>query len=162
MKIAKIQTACLYEGMSCEIFISGCHHKCDGCQNPELWDFNYGKEMRILDILEEIAWRYKWVDNVVLSGGDPMWSGMETLKLVREIKKEFPLLPIWLYTGFTKEEIDKDILLTEIFNNCDVIITDRYKKGLPTTKLTGSDNQRVWRNPMQRTAGIRPIVMRSG
>ena len=44
------------------------------------------------------------------------------------------------------EEIDDDTELTTVFNLCDVIITDRYDKNLPKSKLAGSDNQRVWRN----------------
>jgi anaerobic ribonucleoside-triphosphate reductase activating protein len=145
MKIAKICSSTLYEGLSCEIFISGCKHGCKGCQNPDLWDFNYGKEMSLYQILEEIALRNRWIDNVVLTGGDPLWSSSKTLELIKAIRKEFPKLSIWLYTGFMKEEIDTDPAMKECFNLCDVIITDRYMEGLPKTKLTGSSNQRIWR-----------------
>jgi anaerobic ribonucleoside-triphosphate reductase activating protein len=151
MKIAWIKTSTLYEGLSQEIYISGCKHYCNGCQNPQLWDFNFGKEMSIYEILENLALGIKFIDNVILTGGDPLWSKDQTLELIKAIKKEFPKLKIWLYTGFTKEEIDKDTTMSEAFKLCDVIVTDRYNKHLPKTKLTGSENQRIWRNALARS-----------
>jgi len=158
MKIAQIGTSFIYDGISAEIFISGCRHSCKGCQNPLLQDFNYGKEMTIYQILEEIAFRKKWtgIDSIVLTGGDPLWSEENTHKLILAIKNEFPELKIWLYTGFTKEEIDSNRNMVRIFNLCDVVVTDRYEEKLRFSdkelqgidaprKMAGSSNQRIWK-----------------
>jgi organic radical activating enzyme len=32
------------EGVRVSLFVSGCTHKCEGCFNPQAWDFNYGDE----------------------------------------------------------------------------------------------------------------------
>ena len=29
-------------GVRVSLFVSGCTHHCDGCFNPETWDFHYG------------------------------------------------------------------------------------------------------------------------
>ena len=31
------------EGMRVSIFVSGCTNRCEGCFQPETWDFNYGE-----------------------------------------------------------------------------------------------------------------------
>ena len=30
-------------GVRVSLFVSGCTHRCEGCFNPETWDFHYGK-----------------------------------------------------------------------------------------------------------------------
>ncbi len=30
-------------GVRVSLFVSGCTHHCEGCFNPETWDFQYGK-----------------------------------------------------------------------------------------------------------------------
>ena len=31
-------------GVRVTLFVSGCHHHCKGCFNPESWDFTYGND----------------------------------------------------------------------------------------------------------------------
>lgn len=151
IRIAKINHSFIYEGSTIEIFISGCKHACEGCQNPELWDFDYGTEMSVEEVIKYANEKFfshrilgKW-DSFVLTGGDPLWSKEATIELVKAIKEEYPWMKVWLYTGFTKEEIDQDPMMSEIFGLCDVVITDRFDKAFPRTNLTGSSNQRIWR-----------------
>lgn len=145
MIIKQMLVSFLYEGTKLEIFISGCKHNCKGCHNPELQDFKNGELYTEKDILEKINEKLKFIDGIVLTGGDPLWNKHHTFSLVKLIHKVYPELKLWLYTGFTKEEIDKDKTMTAIFKACDVVITDRYDKSRPKTDLTGSDNQRIWR-----------------
>ena len=45
-------------GVRVSLFVSGCTHHCEGCFNPETWDFQYGTpytaetELEILEALE--------------------------------------------------------------------------------------------------------------
>ena len=32
------------EGIGTALFVSGCPFHCEGCFNPETWDYGYGKE----------------------------------------------------------------------------------------------------------------------
>lgn len=107
-----------------------------------LHDFQFGDEMSIKEILDRI--NPKFIDKVILTGGDPLWSPLAALDLIQAIRRTYPLTKIWLYTGFTREEIAEDGLMEECFNRCDVVITDRFIEGLPKTALTGSNNQRIW------------------
>ena len=69
--------------------------------------------------------------------------------LVKDIKERFPNKTIWLYTGYTWEElleqkkIDKD--LDTILNNIDVLLDGRFVLELASIQIhyVGSSNQRI-------------------
>lgn len=129
------------EGLRTSIYFAGCKHHCKGCHNPESWDFNGGRDMtidEILKIIEENRF------NVTYSGGDPLYQNLDDLVLLS--KKIHDLgHNIWLYTGFTIEELKKDSKYDEILDNIDVIVDGPFieeKKDL-TLKFRGSSNQRI-------------------
>ncbi|MCR5806597.1 MAG: 4Fe-4S cluster-binding domain-containing protein, partial [Oscillospiraceae bacterium] len=41
-------------GLRISIFVQGCPHACEGCHNPQTWDFDGGHDMTIGAILERI------------------------------------------------------------------------------------------------------------
>ena len=96
------------EGMRVTLFVSGCSHHCKGCQNPESWDCNVGKEFTkdTLLKLEELLKR-PYIDGLTLSGGDPLYEGnRETvLEICKTLKILVPFKDIWLYTGYKFESI---------------------------------------------------------
>ena len=129
------------EGLRTSIYFAGCKHHCKGCHNPGSWDFNGGRDMtidEILKIIEENRF------NVTYSGGDPLYQNLDDLVLLS--KKIHDLgHNIWLYTGFTIEELKKDSKYDEILDNIDVIVDGPFieeKKDL-TLKFRGSSNQRI-------------------
>ncbi len=83
------------------------------------------------------------------------------LDIIQTIKKQLPNKTIWLYTGYTWEELEKnfneykytpfaigsDEWLTrwEIINLCDVLVVGRFEKDKKdlTLPFRGSSNQRV-------------------
>ena len=74
----------------------------------------------------------------------------EIFHLISTIRKLFPTKTIWLYTGFTWEQImnptnSDDILRKEIVSQCDVVVDGEYIDELRdiTLKWRGSSNQRV-------------------
>ena len=117
------------------VFVQGCAHHCNGCQNPDTWDFDGGTEVSVEELAEQIR-ATKHIDGITLSGGDPFYQQEECVKLL----KLLPGINVWAYTGFTYEQI-KD---TELAQMCDVIVDDRFIESLKCEgKMYGSTNQRI-------------------
>ena len=129
------------EGLRTSIYFAGCKRHCKGCHNPKSWDFNGGKDMTIDEILQIIKENRF---NVTYSDGDPLYQNLDDLVLLS--KKIHDLgHNIWLYTGFTIEELKKDSKYDKILDNIDVIVDGPFieeKKDL-TLKFRGSSNQRI-------------------
>ena len=131
-------------GLRVTLFVSGCSHKCVGCQNPESWDSNVGKEFTndTLDKLVKLLDR-PYIDGLTLSGGDPLFPKNREciLKICKTIKTLLPKKDIWLYTGYKFEDI-QDI---EIVDYVDYIVDDRFDINLRdiTLAFKGSSNQRI-------------------
>jgi len=127
------------EGTRLVIFLPGCKHACPGCHNPDLQNpknfSNIDSEWLIKDInlvIEEI-------DGITISGGDPVFDVINTVNVLNTIKKKFPLMNIWLYTGYLISEVPSTIL-----ERIDVLVDGRYLKNKPKALYRGSDNQIVW------------------
>ena len=71
------------------------------------------------------------------------WDAEETGRLIRKVKQEFPDKTIWLYTGYTWEEIN-DLPYIGLI---DVLVDGRFEEELADSSLKwkGSSNQRVIR-----------------
>lgn len=69
----------------------------------------------------------------------------DVLNIVNKIRLLLPDKTIWLYTGYTWEEIINDTKRKEIVSMCDVVVDGQYKdnKRDITLKWRGSQNQRV-------------------
>lgn len=135
------------EGIRNTLFISGCKHYCKNCHNPQTWNFDYGKEFTIekqIDFIDECK-RNILLDGITISGGDPMYSADELVLFVKRFKNECPDLNIWIYSGFTYEEIINDEKMKELLSLCDVLVDGKYIEELKDTtlKFRGSSNQRV-------------------
>lgn len=152
------------DGLRVVLWVSGCHNHCPGCQNPQTWSPNSGilfDDDARSELFEQLSKDY--ISGVTLSGGDPL--ALENLncilQLVSDIKEKYPDKTIWIYSGYTWEEIwDETLhyqlhtmekLLTGrlrrqlIVSKCDVMVDGRYEEGLRdvTLKWKGSSNQRV-------------------
>lgn len=125
------------EGARYVVFAQGCRHHCDGCQNPETWDFDGGFEISVEEIVSQFKKR-RLLDGITLSGGDPFFQQEECVKLIKLLEP----VNVWIYTGFEYEEI-KD---TELAKLADVIVTGRFIKELACEgKMYGSENQKIIR-----------------
>lgn len=132
------------QGLRVVLWVSGCNHRCDECQNTITWDVNNGVEFdedAEKELLDDLKKNY--VEGVTFSGGDPLHTQNrdEITRLAKKIKDEFPSKDIWLYTGYLWEEI-KDL---EIVKYIDVLVDGPFKKEVKDVKLhwKGSANQRV-------------------
>lgn len=121
------------------IWFCGCPHKCKGCSNPELWEFQekYKTSLEaILTLIETIAKEHQ-VDGFTITGGDPMYQADDLQKLVMHLCKISS--DILVYTGYEIEELPKEYL-----HNISVLIDGRYiEERNNNCILRGSDNQRI-------------------
>lgn len=139
-------------GIRCVLFVSGCSHHCKKCQNPETWDSNSGipfDKSAKKEIDKELEKDY--ISGLTLSGGDPLNEHNldDILQLVKDVKTKFPKKDIWIYTGYTYEELQQDSKdmekRREILSYCDVLVDGKFKeeKADINYPFAGSTNQRV-------------------
>lgn len=121
------------------IWFCGCPHKCKGCSNPELWEFQekYKTSLEaILTLIDTIAKEHQ-VDGFIITGGDPMYQAADLQKLIMHLCKLSS--DILVYTGYEIEELPKEYL-----HNIAVLIDGRYiEERNNNCILRGSDNQRI-------------------
>ena len=91
-------------GVRYVLFFQGCPHHCPGCQNPETHDPVGGTERNVADVIQEIL-QTKYLDGLTFSGGDPLLQPEAVIEIAKAAKNAG--LNIWLYTGWTFEQIQK-------------------------------------------------------
>ncbi len=129
-------------GFRTSIYCAGCRHKCEGCHNPQSWDFEGGHAMTTDDIMRIIeADPYA---NVTFSGGDPMYQPEGFAELARAIHQRTDK-DIWCYTGFTFETLINMPRQRELLNQIDVLVDGPFIKSQRDDSLVfrGSRNQRI-------------------
>lgn len=141
-------------GVRVSLFVSGCTNHCKGCFQPETWDFCYGKEFdesarkEIFSLLSP-----DYINGLSVLGGEPFEpkNQVELLPFLKTVKEKYPNKDIWIFTGFTLEELLTDgsyarsEYTDEILALCDVLVDGRFeedKKDI-TLKFRGSSNQRI-------------------
>lgn len=137
------------EGVCVSLWVQGCPHHCKGCHNPEQWDFNGGNEIDIDILINEIliAIEANGIQrNFSILGGEPMAQRniSNTLYILEQIKKHFPNIKTYVWTGYTIEEL-LSLYNKEILQNIDILIDGRFvlaERDI-TLKLRGSKNQRI-------------------
>lgn len=149
MKYANITYPDVNNGVGCRVtlWVNGCTHHCVGCHNKHTWSFSVGEDFteetqnELFKLIE-----LPYIKGLTLSGGDPLDSFDDTLKLVKEFRKHFgDTKDIWLYSGYTLEEIangDKK----EILDYADVLVDGPFMIELKDLSLAfrGSSNQTIW------------------
>ena len=135
-------------GIRVILWICGCTLKCKNCHNQELQSFSSGTlftdetKQKLFKSLDK-----PYIDGITLTGGHPFEEQnlLEVLQLVKEIKEKFPKKTIWIYTGFTWEEILSNPTIKQILQYTDVLVDGRYIEEQRDLSLNwrGSKNQRV-------------------
>lgn len=149
------------EGIGVSLFVQGCDFHCKNCFNSETWEFSKGQEWndktknQFLKLIET-----PFIQRVSILGGEPLHpkNVQNVLKIVDEIRVSYPAKNIWLYTGYTWEQIMHPVITDinseqlkmlqmrkELASKCDVLIDGRYIDELRDVSLhwRGSSNQRV-------------------
>lgn len=135
-------------GTRCTVFLSGCAHRCKGCYNAVSWNPKNGIEWTT-DIEDQIIKDLTSTDiplqGLTLTGGDPLLplNHAELLKFIQRVRKEAPGKDIWMWTGYTAEELTEQ--QREIVDLVDVIVDGRFEidQKDATLEWRGSRNQRV-------------------
>ena len=141
-------------GVRVSLFVSGCTNHCEGCFQPQTWDFNYGEEFTeeteeyILSLL-----RPSYIDGLTLLGGEPFEPSNQEVLLpfLRQVKEYYPDKTIWAYTGFTLEALRTEgthchcDATEEMLSFLDVLVDGKFEQSKKdiTLRFRGSTNQRV-------------------
>lgn len=141
-------------GVRVSLFVSGCRNRCKNCFQPETWDFNYGKpfdEQTEEKLIKMLAPSY--INGLTVLGGEPMEPENQRalLPFLKKVKAAYPQKTIWLYTGFTLEELRSPDCRAhteyteEILKLLDVLVDGRFveeRKNI-SLRFRGSENQRL-------------------
>mgnify|MGYP002521289512 CR=1 FL=1 len=140
-------------GVRTSLFVSGCRNRCEDCFNRETWAFDFGKpytEETENAIIESL--RPDYIAGLTVLGGEPFEpeNQEEVLKLIKRVKSELPNKTVWIYSGFTFEEIlsgsrASGETANEILSVADVLVDGRFDKTKKNVslKFRGSENQRI-------------------
>lgn len=131
-------------GLRVTLWVAGCEHHCANCHNPATWDINSGIPFDVAAMNELLdALNQDYISGLTLSGGDPMHidNREEILRICDIVKQKFPKKNIWMYTGYTFEEIQDSPILQYI----DVLVDGPYieEQRDITLPFRGSTNQRL-------------------
>lgn len=134
------------EGIRTSVFVTGCTHKCPACFNEEYQDFTAGQlwtEETTAEVLRYLSGPE--VAGLTLLGGEPMQNVGGLRSLVRRVREEYPLKSVWVYSGYTFEEILADEERLSLLRLCDVLVDGRFVNALrdPALRFRGSSNQRI-------------------
>ena len=146
MQIGKIlfPVTTLGPGKRVGIWVLGCNRNCKGCSNPELQFFDVLKDVQVDKIVDFI--KTLNFEGVTISGGEPFLQ-IEELKLLICQLREAGIDDILVYSGFTKQELEKmhNPNVDYILSHITVLIDGPFMKELvDDVPLRGSSNQRVW------------------
>lgn len=138
------------EGACVSFWTVGCPHKCQGCHNSELWDYNGGKEFTpaaLDEILTAIS-ANGIQRNFSVLGGEPLCeeNAFLTAMVIEEVRRHYPNIKIYLWTGYYLEQLNQnDPHIKYILNNIDYLIDGPYEEDKRdiTLKLRGSSNQSI-------------------
>ena len=139
------------KGVCVSFWTQGCPHHCPGCQNPETWDFEGGKDLPT-DIRGQITKAIcanGITRNFSILGGEPLCPQNieEVDNIVTSVRTAFPHIKIFLWTGYTLDELQKqeNKHIINILSHIDVLIDGPYIENERdiTLDLRGSKNQRI-------------------
>lgn len=142
------------EGVRVSLFVSGCTHRCEGCFNPETWNFCYGSEFTQETEKELLnALSPDFINGLTLLGGEPFepQNQRALVPFLKKVREQYPHKNIWCYTGYLfdgellKESRARCEVTDEMLSMIDVLVDGEFRQELKniTLKFRGSENQRI-------------------
>jgi len=141
-------------GIRTTLFAQGCPHHCEGCHNPETWDFSGGHQATTDQILGIV--RFNPISRgVTFSGGEPFAQAEGFAEIARALH-ETGNYEVASYTDYTFEALlngtpEQKKLLEQL----DVLIDGPFIQAEKSLELAfrGSRNQRIIHVPKSLAAG---------
>ena len=134
-------------GLRSSLFVSGCSHHCPGCFNTPYQAFSYGKpwDKKVEDAFVHSV-KDQYCRGASILGGEPFdqVQNNDLAQLLARIKRD-TAKAIWIWSGYTFEEIMQDETRLAILEHCDVLVDGRFiatQKDL-RLRFRGSRNQRI-------------------
>ena len=139
-------------GVCVTFFTQGCPHHCEGCHNPDTWNPDGGYEFtnETLDTVIKSLEANGIHRDLCIMGGEPLCPDNQflTLMIVNEVKAKLPRTKIYIWTGYTLEELRNSSnasRIHQILSKCEQVVDGRFVEAERdiTLYMRGSRNQRV-------------------
>ncbi len=132
-------------GVRTSIFVTGCTHNCFNCFNREYQDFLAGDiwtDKETEQIIENL--KLSNIKGLSILGGEPMENEKDLLTIIKQIKKQIKK-DIWLWSGYTFEDIIQDQDKLALLKEVDILVDGKFVEKLKNLnlKFRGSSNQRI-------------------
>ncbi len=140
-------------GIRTTVFCQGCPHRCEGCHNPETWEFGCGTPMEEARVVE-IVQSNPLCRGVTFSGGEPFAQAEGYGVLARLLKEKG--YEVASYSGYTFEQLLHGTpAQRQLLESIDVLIDGPFVLEEKSLELSfrGSKNQRILDVPKSLAAG---------
>ncbi|MCD8095679.1 MAG: anaerobic ribonucleoside-triphosphate reductase activating protein [Ruminococcus sp.] len=148
LKLAGLENDSIVDGPGIRftVFVQGCPHHCEGCHNPQTWDFSGGYFEDTEEIYQKIL-KNPLLDGVTFSGGEPFCQCHELADLADKIISG-TRLDLMAYTGFEIEYLiehsTEENGFMRLLEKLDFLVDGRFILSQKSydLKFKGSANQR--------------------
>jgi anaerobic ribonucleoside-triphosphate reductase activating protein len=140
-------------GIRVTVFCQGCPHHCQGCHNPETWEFGCGTKVTEGQVLAEIL-KNPLCRGVTFSGGEPFAQAEGFACLAKLLKGKG--YEVASYTGYTFEQLLRGTSAQKaLLESIDVLIDGPFVQAEKSLEICfrGSKNQRILDVPASLQAG---------
>lgn len=135
-------TTVLGPGMRYVIWTQGCPFHCEGCVTPESRSLTKNKQVRIVDLAEDILSRPQ-IEGITISGGEPFLQAEALANLLDKVLSKRPELTVISYTGYEKDKLSW-AEAERLISYLDLLIDGQYVKELnDNVGMRGSSNQKL-------------------
>lgn len=132
-------------GVRTTIFLTGCTLNCKNCFNKEYQNFHFGKVFdkkafeEVMDCLSDAN-----ISGLSVLGGEPFDNLAGLKEFITKVRANSEK-DIWIYSGYTFEELLEKDGAMDVLKNIDVLVDGRFVEDLKDLKLKfrGSSNQRI-------------------
>ena len=124
------------------LFVNYCPHHCPECHNKQTWDKENGRDITVGEAYKCLT--KSAITNVTFSGGEP-FEQPEALSVLAEMLKNEAKKTIWVYSGYTFEQLCASPEKKNLLSLCDVLVDGRFEKDKAklNMRFKGSENQRI-------------------
>lgn len=131
-------------GVRAVIWVQGCPLRCPGCVALETLPFQGGIELRVNDLVQELA-AVPDIEGITISGGEPTEQSAPLVQLIDRLRAQRDL-GVVAFSGHTIERLRAEGTPSQhaLLDRIDLLIDGPYVQSRHTDlRWRGSDNQRL-------------------